>query len=1193
MALIMSSGRIVIYMFSVIAVYFCASWIFSELISPLFAYNGNHLENAQKVFLAIVTIFAVVSFGGLAKMIYRVEPIKRDRFLFAHSGWGMAIYSTIAIFLILLFIGVIAYIWDVPSEDVYGKGPDSYEDKLIWHILGQFADPGNLPQSKGVGGSTVALLSAFAGILCLSGLVVSSLVSMISRRTQQWKAGLIRYKYGFKDYVVIVGSNEQTATIVKNTLRNPDVKYVLIQTRKNVEKERSRLELRLEREDEERVVFYYGDRALEEDIQDLHLEKAREVYILGEDMHNENEDDHDAFNMSCLEHISQYMQEHPRIIDKKNNLRCHVNFEYQSTFTAFKATHIYRSLNSNKIEFLPFNVHEIWAKKVLVDNTAVIPTGKHAEKLVQRYLPLDAYWMKTEDKDGRSLRYIDEYSERTVHLVVVGMNQMGVAMAIQAALLVHLPNFQKDNNLRTTITFIDNNAVKEGEFLMGRYAALFALCKHRTIVCGRESFSPTDCLKKDNNDPYNIMWKRQDGEKLDWTDPMEDEKGRFHHLGRNFMDLQWEFVEGNIASRDIQNYLSVLSEDTDHRTCTIAVCFNNPQQSIATALYLPEIILKRALQILVYQQNTFDMINKVATSEREWKRYEKLEPFGMIEGCYSGDVFDNMLAKFANLVYNDNKGELDEVTEISDTRIFRAERLWKELGIVYKLANINLADSFAMKLRSIRKDDGTIPYLRKNDERLKYLAWAEHNRWLTERLTMGYRPMDKKELQEIIDKHSIHDKEYYKNKSRAHVDICSNSDLEKWDKATYDRKTDWKIISLITTIIKWEQQSHLRNIYTGKFSDETVCEFVKDMCEVSGNSGKFWMGKHCVTKKQWFDIMGWLPGGNEKNKDNEPVVHVSKEDVNEFLLVLNSISKLQFRLPVKEEWDDAYICSKQVGLEDMEGLVWQWTDTKYEGFNSGYYFCGKSKDFLNGDWKGHNSYWLPNFESSDLGFRLVLPYEFSQKDINSPQPDYRIADDDIHVIEELVQSMVRVKKENDTQSDFFMLPNPVTQRQWKAVMREGNQDVKNPSEHRGDYYPVECVSFEDVEIFIKKLNSKNRQGIVFRLPNYEEWLRAARFTKADKMKIWHSGITKSTHRVITMLEQDKIYNLYGNVWEWCANGSNGEEPLPPNSPSIVRMLMGGSWRFTESECKSQEGSYWTPQYKSDDVGFRIVADKLG
>ena len=1138
----------------------------------------------------LVTLLVVNGFVYTAwKKVYMHNPIERDRLLYVKSG-GSILYSIIAIVVVVCLIWSVSLVWNIEANEVYSINTEKETEETVslwWRIVSQFADPGNLMQSAKGGGNVIAFVSAFAGIVCLSGLVVSSLVSMISRRTQQWKSGQIHYTYGFENYVVIVGSNEQTATIIKSSLRNPDVKYVLVQTRKDVEKERSKIELRLEREDEDRVVFYYGDRALEEDIQYLRLEYAKEVYVLGEDMHSENEEDHDAYNMSCLEHIAQYMREHPRMVDKNKQLKCHVNFEYQSTFMAFKSTHIYSSLNKDKIEFLPFNVHEIWAKKVLVDNYSVTPIGRHSEKMVQRYYPLEAYKKKTEYGFDKRLSYIDENSLQTVHLVIVGMNQMGVALAMQAALLVHLPNYQRNNNLRTTITFIDNNAVREGEFLMGRYAALFELCKHRTIVCGRESFSKNDHIT-DVDNSYNIMWTKNDGRGLDWIDSMEDANGRYHHLGRNFMDLQWEFIEGNVAAKDVQEYLYVLANDTDHRTCTVAVCLNNPQQSIATALYLPEMVLKRALQVLVYQQNSFDMVDKVATSEKEWKRYEKLKPFGMIEGCYTGGIFNGKLAKFANLVYDDSKGELNEQSKINDTRIFQADRLWKELGIVYKLANINLADSFEMRARAIRRDDGTIPQFLKNDERLKLLATAEHIRWLTERLTMGYRPMDEKERIDIKTKHEVRDKEYYKNKSRAHVDICSVEDIKEWDKPAYDKNMDRKILSMVGTMLNWEQQAVLRDLYTGERKDPVVWSIVNDMIET--NDG-IWMGKHLITARQWYDIMGCLPDGNSLDRGNAPIVNVSKEDVDNFLLVLKNGSRLQFRLPNRGEWENAFVDARKLGLSDMDGLVWQWTGTPCSDYTSGYYFCGKSKNFKDGKWSRNDSYWLPNFKSMDLGLRLVLPYGFRKDDINNPIRDYWVSDDDEHVIDELMSSMVRVPGGAE-QKAFYMLPTPVTQRQWKAVMRENNKDVDNPSEHRGDYYPVENVSYKDCLIFIEKLNAKNNKHIEFRLPYDEEWNRAAEYAGASKMKIWHNGITKTTHRVPPILEKNHIYDLYGNVWEWCANSSDGEMPLPNNEQGIVQMLKGGSWRFTQEECLRPEGSYWIPEYRADDVGFRVVTDEV-
>jgi ryanodine receptor 2 len=140
------------------------------------------------------------------------------------------------------------------------------------------------------------------------------------------------------------------------------VKFVLIQTRRDVEKARLDLELKMDDELEDKIVFYSGERTSAEDIGKLRLEKAVEIFILGESADFENEKDHDSFNVNCLEHISSYFKEFKhwnRTWNKR--VRVHVDFEYQSTFTAFKATHLYQKLDKD-IEFVPFNVHETWAR---------------------------------------------------------------------------------------------------------------------------------------------------------------------------------------------------------------------------------------------------------------------------------------------------------------------------------------------------------------------------------------------------------------------------------------------------------------------------------------------------------------------------------------------------------------------------------------------------------------------------------------------------------------------------------------------------------------------------------------------------------------------------------------------------------------------------------------------------------------
>ena len=457
------------------------------------------------------------------------RPVEIHRLLFASNGWGMFTYSvlfTVFVILLLCVIYPIFSILDWVTLWIGNSISGSYEFKLFsnsndtsWltDIVGQFYDPGNIANAGEGFPRFYAWLCASFGIICLSGLLLSSLVNLISRYTERWKKGEIVYDKGFNDYIVVIGCNEQTANIVKKSFKckinGKDVRYVLIQTRQDVEEARLKLGLKLDKEEEDKVVFYSGERTSKEDIWKLKVEKALEVFILGEDMNQENEEDHDTYNINCLLLISNYIEEyytkqeeaakkqeeavkkqeeaddkkgklkgkiknilkgekskskdrHEETSDK-NILRCHVNFEYQSTYTVFKTINIYAKLHE-KIEFLPFNVHDIWAKKVLVDNYAVV-TDKNGGRSIERYLPLDNYGIHYESK-------------RRVHFFIVGMNQIGTALGIQAALLAHFPNFHRNHNLRTTISFIDEHAVREGEFFRGRFAQLFSLCRYRTLV---------------------------------------------------------------------------------------------------------------------------------------------------------------------------------------------------------------------------------------------------------------------------------------------------------------------------------------------------------------------------------------------------------------------------------------------------------------------------------------------------------------------------------------------------------------------------------------------------------------------------------------------------------------------------------------------------------------------------------------
>ena len=741
----------------------------------------------MSIFTDLLSAISAIFLGYILYMAIW-HPIRLDRTIARGSSKKtLAMLLAVVVAVPLILTGVARLAGLQPSEIL---GDDNLPEghNLLISIISHFADPGNISTAshKGV---FIALLTAFLGIVLLAGLMISTFVSIINRRMDNWRKGIVRYNNrNFNNYVVIIGGNEQVVNITKQSLQRSDVDFVLILTCQDVETFRLSIESRLEAYEEPKVVIYHGVQTSREDIESLHLEKAVEVYILGESAMDDHNGNHDAYNINSLKLISDYLKLHyhensmPVITGRMECLKCHVAFEYQSTYTVYKYTNINKSL-STRIEFLPFNVYEIWARRVMVDNKDIYDFYCHNkdDDMPWTYKPLGT-------KQG-----INYESNKTVHLIIIGMNKMGVALATEAAQLMHFPNFTRDDRLRTTITFIDSNAQRESEYLKGRFANLFALARSRTIVCGQDSFDKP------------------------WYDPMEDENSRYHHLGQNFIDIEFEFIQGNEACEEVRQYMTEIATDTTHKICTVAVCIEHPQHAIATALYLPEAILKRAIQVLVYQRSLSDMVCQLSIGDDRWKRYRKLKPFGMLENCYEDDSLNDMKAKLANYFYARNKKgkpidfhlayqhteltaeKLAEVLNI-DTTDVRTQ--WKDLSIAYKWSNIYYIHGFAQKLRAIGSDvdkpyEEQVKTLQniKDGPMMVALAQTEHNRWVTERLLMGFRPLDntpkewlffdndemRRPADEQTEKRKIEQKEMLKTKNRAHLDIISNKGIDAMD----------------------------------------------------------------------------------------------------------------------------------------------------------------------------------------------------------------------------------------------------------------------------------------------------------------------------------------------------------------------------------------------------------------------------
>ena len=174
----------------------------------------------------------------------------------------------------------------------------------------------------------------------------------------------------------------------------------------------------------------------------------------------------------------------------------------------------------------------------------------------------------------------------------------------------------------------------------------------------------------------------------------------------------------------------------------------------------------------------------------------------------------------------------------------------------------------------------------------------------------------------------------------------------------------------------------------------------------------------------------------------------------------------------------------------------------------------------------------------------------------------------------------------------------MTQALWQAVM--GN----NPSYSKNYNLPVECVSWDDCQEFISKLN--HITGKTFRLPTEAEWEYAARggnksrgyqYSGSNNLSdvAWYDdNSSNTTHAVGTKQPNELgIYDMSGNVWEWCQDrlgaysSSSQVNPTGANSGSY-RVSRGGSWCEFARLCRSSCRDLTSPGNRNYDLGLRLV-----
>lgn len=185
-----------------------------------------------------------------------------------------------------------------------------------------------------------------------------------------------------------------------------------------------------------------------------------------------------------------------------------------------------------------------------------------------------------------------------------------------------------------------------------------------------------------------------------------------------------------------------------------------------------------------------------------------------------------------------------------------------------------------------------------------------------------------------------------------------------------------------------------------------------------------------------------------------------------------------------------------------------------------------------------------------------------------------------------------------TLSGYYIGKTEVTQALWQAVMGS------NPSYFEGDDLPVEQVSWDDCQEFIRKLKSLTGQN--FRLPTEAEWEFACRggnnsrgykYSGSNYIDnvAWYDGNSgDKTHPVATKSPNELgIYDMSGNVWEWCADWygdySSGRQTNPKGPyGGSGRVLRGGSWIIIAGCCRSSYRDGYIPTYRFNNLGLRLA-----
>lgn len=619
----------------------------------------------------------------------------------------------------------------------------------FWWVLLRFIDPGQVAEERVPEFELLLpVLIALTGMVLLTGLLITTLSNIVERRVGSVENGLVVYR-NISDHYVIIGYGEISVSLIKSLFERhgwseqlvgpaawherrrlraavDSLPKIVILTNQPVAAIRAAIQSQLPADIEHKIIVYAGNIESYEHLASLNIDRAREVYVLGE----QDEYGRDTKNLACVKSLSALRGD-------RDPLTVHVQFDRMPSFSAIQKLSVPQSYTCcagrPNIYFRPFNFHENWARLLWCFYT----TEDDDQSAQSCWKPAEEDHVKSAQScqptaDGMLPLRFDRLDFRPmgasdhVHLLIVGFNRMGRALLLEALRICHYANYNAaDARTRTRITVVDPDMERLRPFFESQYPHLAQI------------------------------------------DDVE-------------IDFRGVQAEQEPLRADIRAWASDPAV-----LLTVAVCLQDPDMSLAIGLNLPEEVYyqpgvgqDRLPRVLIRQELQCGL-GELLSENKE--RFANVRIFGMLSHCIHQALFDDVVPRLLNGDHA-SQGELIEslyrAAVACDAKTFldrlaATEAAWNVLQENMRWANRYQIDFYpyirAMLAEKGIKDPDQVgpfdagqrlpddgrPVL--DDATLEICACLEHRRWVAERTISGWRQARISQGEARENKWFIHD----------------------------------------------------------------------------------------------------------------------------------------------------------------------------------------------------------------------------------------------------------------------------------------------------------------------------------------------------------------------------------------------------------------------------------------------------